>query len=213
MKRTLLYDCAVLSVAGALATAIATVAMAGGSAEAERSASASGQKACIDPATGKLVSPEERPECRVAPDEAAAPDDGERQTSEGLEEEAMDDGSKVDLEGRFQQNRATTPPTRDGGRIAIIDPRTGELVTGEAPARLREREDLERLFQEFDASLEEAVSEAQSVEGLEEQRLTTGAVKVDLEGRFRSPLVATVSPDGGVVLRHGSRSDRVRDAD
>ena len=34
-----------------------------------------------------------------------------------------------------------------------------------------------------------------------------GGSKVDLRGRFRSPLVATVGPDGKIEMRHGGQAD------
>lgn len=217
MKRTLLGDLVVLSVAGVLVTGSATAVLAGGSEQpaAGSAAATAARKACIDPATGKLVSPDERPECRVTGNGASSAEGSVRQSGEGLEQEAMPDGStKMDLDGRFQQNRApAAPPQQSGGRIALIDPQTGELMTGEAPARLGEREDLQQMFEEFDARLEEVVRAAQDVSGLEEERLASGAVKLDLEGRFRSPLVATVDHEGAVAMRHGSRAGGVAGAD
>jgi hypothetical protein len=146
---------------------------------------------------------------------APSPEGSVRQSSEGLEQEAMPDGStKMDLNGRFQQNQApVAPPQHSGGRIALIDPQTGELMTGEAPARLGEREDLQRMFEEFNARLEEVVTADQDVSGLEEERLATGGVKLDLQGRFRSPLVATVDPEGTVAMRHGRRAGGVARGD
>ena len=34
-----------------------------------------------------------------------------------------------------------------------------------------------------------------------------GGSKVDLRGRFQSPLIATVGPDGKVEMRHGGQAD------
>lgn len=67
------------------------------------------RRACIDPETGKLVSPTDRPDCKKTPI-------GDKQSKEeaesavGLKEEQMPDGStKVDLEGRFKKQEK--PPS------------------------------------------------------------------------------------------------------
>ena len=63
-----------------------------------------GQRACIDPKTGKLVSPEERPECKSQAG-AEQTTKGVTESTEGLKEEQMPDGStKVDLQGRFKKH-------------------------------------------------------------------------------------------------------------
>ena len=69
-----------------------------------------GQRACIDPKTGKLVSPEERPECKSqAGGEQTTK--GTTESTEGLKEEQMPDGStKVDLEGRFKKHSQPSSP-------------------------------------------------------------------------------------------------------
>ena len=61
----------------------------------------------------------------------------------------------------------------------------------------------------FDASLRVMMATAQDVTGLQEQRLETGAVKLDLKGRFRIPLSAIVRPDRTTAIGHGiPTSDR-----
>jgi hypothetical protein len=177
------------------------------------SADAAGWKACVDPATGRLVSPEERPECKAMLEEeqdetSAVPGAAKEreQSSEGLKEERLPDGSaKIDLQGRFKQNSLTPPdpPARqDGGRIAIIDPQTGRLISGDVATLVREREALRATLEDFEAQLRQTMTTNQDVSGLREERLATGAIKVDLQGRFQSALVARIGPDGAVVIRH-----------
>ena len=131
------------------------------------------------------------------------------QSAEGVQEQRLPDGSaKIDLEGRFRQQgrvppAANTPPAPPrGGRVAIIDPQTGQLLTAEAAALLRRLEPRAAPLQAFEVQLRERLGASQDVGGLEEQRLQAGAVKIDLEGRFRSPLVARIGPDSHVAVRH-----------
>jgi hypothetical protein len=171
------------------------------------------QKACIDPETGRLVSPEGRPECKAVVKE---PDKGLiEESTEGLTEEPLPDGgTKVDLKGRFKKH-GTTPPESlapgTSGRTAVIDPATGKLVTGQAAdkVRVRARVGLRAAIRTYEVNLKELMATAQDVTGLQEQQLTAGAVKVDLKGRFRIPLTAIVRPDGTIVIGHGvPTSDR-----
>ena len=50
---------------------------------------------------------------------------------------------------------------------------------------------------------------SKSSEGLVETPSSgpAGGSKVDLRGRFRSPLIATVGPDGKIEMRHGGQAD------
>lgn len=169
-----------------------------------------GQKACIDPKTGALVSPEEHPECKALIEDALRKErekDSIEESVEGLKEEPLQGGGKkIDLKGRFKMH-GTTPPQSLApsarGRIAVVNPDTGQLVTGDAAARLRNRADLRMTVEMFDASLRVMMATAQDVSGFEEQRLETGAIKLDLQGRFRIPLTAIIGPDGGIALGHG----------
>ncbi len=69
-----------------------------------------GQRACIDPETGKLVSPEERPECKSQTGAEQATKETSEST-EGLKEEQRPDGStKVDLGGRFKKHSQPSSP-------------------------------------------------------------------------------------------------------
>lgn len=84
------------------------------------------------------------------------------------------------------------------GQIVFIDPDTGEIRPGdeaanEAPA-LGEPS--------FAEAMAIQMREAFSTEGLETRRTATGAVAIDLQGRFQSPLVAVIGQSGGVTIEH-----------
>jgi hypothetical protein len=83
--------------------------------------------------------------------------------------------------------QATTTP-RAAGMKVFVDPRTGVVVpppTAEAA---------EALVPDTNTS---------SV-GLEEKSIVGGGSKVDLQGRFQKPLVATMGADGKVTIQHQS---------
>ncbi len=84
------------------------------------------------------------------------------------------------------------------GRIVYLDPETNEILTGEEAARARAAEDRS----DFVEALSDQARQSFSVEGLVEQRTETGAIALDLEGRFQSPLVATIGNDGTVQVEH-----------
>src|SRR5205823_1768872 len=75
------------------------------------------------------------------------------------------------------------------GQRIYIDPRTGRLTGAPADARAAQEE-----MQEFALST--------SHEGLVETPLPGGGSMVDLQGRFRSPLIATVGVDGKLTIDH-----------
>jgi hypothetical protein len=76
------------------------------------------------------------------------------------------------------------------GLIATIDPRTGEVAVGAATAKLPASPAATAAFRTDSA-------------GLTEVQLPGGqGVKLDLQGRFRSPLVARVDADGAVRVTH-----------
>lgn len=92
------------------------------------------------------------------------------------------------------------PVGQSPGRIAFVDPDSGEVLTGEAAAAAA----LEEERSAFTEAMSAQVRESFSAEGLEEQRTETGAVAVDLQGRFQNPLVATIDPENGISIRHFS---------
>jgi hypothetical protein len=79
-------------------------------------------------------------------------------------------------------------PTPSGpGMRAYVDPATGRLLA-EPPRGV--------------AAPVAAAEASRSSQGLVEEPVPGGGVKVDLKGRFKSPLVATVRPDGSLSVRH-----------
>lgn len=81
------------------------------------------------------------------------------------------------------------------GAVAFIDPETGELLTGErAGAAAR---DAARSL--FIRDMEAQMREAFDTEGLVESRTETGAIVLNLQGKFQSPVIARIRPEGPVV--------------
>lgn len=86
--------------------------------------------------------------------------------------------------------QASSPPR--AGRRVQIDPRTGRIVT---PTLAQRRA--------FALSPETLEAMSTSHRGLYEEVLPNGAVKVNLQGRFRNLLMATVDDDGNLRIGHG----------
>ena len=84
-------------------------------------------------------------------------------------------------------------PGGTSGMIIYIDPRTGAFLQEPAPgtSRLQLSPQLQNAFSTSHQGLVEVPS---PVPG--------GGVKVDLQGRFQSPLVATIGADGKVRMQH-----------
>jgi hypothetical protein len=84
-------------------------------------------------------------------------------------------------------------PGGASGMIIHIDPQTGELrktpAPGTVPLQLSPHE-----RNAFSGSHQGLVEAPSSVPG--------GGVKLDLQGRFQSPLVVTVDPDGKLKMQH-----------
>lgn len=81
---------------------------------------------------------------------------------------------------------ATRPPT--AGMKVFVDPQTGAVIPPPTAAAA------EALVSEMNTS---------SV-GLVEEPLVDGGSKVNLQGRFQKPLVATMGADGQVTIQHQS---------
>jgi len=88
------------------------------------------------------------------------------------------------------------------GRMATVDPDSGQLVSGEKAAKVMERQMLKADVQRFRSRLQAVMAAELDVSELAEKKMATGAVKVDLKGHFRSPVLATVNPDQTIVLTH-----------
>jgi hypothetical protein len=94
------------------------------------------------------------------------------------------------------QAAAETPalvPEAAAGMIVYIDPVTGALLSGPAPGAVS----LQISPQEQNAlrtSDQGLVAQANPIPG--------GGVKLDLQGRFQSPLLMTIDANGNVVMHH-----------
>ena len=164
-------------------------------------------KACIDPHTGKLISPQERPECLTNLQDAKDKAKGnERSPSdERVDVETLPNGSKrLDLKGRYQQQSLSGIKSSGslGARLALVDPITGGLVTGDVQRQLKEREDLQIQFQAISKELNRLMANNQDVEGLASERQRGGQLYLNLKGRFKSPLVARIEGGNRVVIQH-----------
>jgi hypothetical protein len=89
--------------------------------------------------------------------------------------------------------KSAAVPEGASGMIIHIDPRTGELrktpAPGAVPLQLSPQEQ-----NAFSTSHQGLVQVPSLVPG--------GGVKLDLQGRFQSPLVVTIDPDGKVKMHH-----------
>ena len=151
--------------------------------------SAASQIACQDPETGELIQPGPGVDCRV-PEEAKA-------LEEPVVKELEGGGTSVELKGRFDKNQEA--PT-SSNRMAVIDPKTGELVTSR-PSDPQAAIRYDRSVARAKAILERQ-SKTTSLEPVYREALPNGGVRVHLQGRFQVPLVAELSEDGQVHLRH-----------
>ncbi len=78
-------------------------------------------------------------------------------------------------------------PSGTGGMRAYADPRTGALREQPMPGEPKPPA---------------TAAFSRSAVGLVETPAPGGGIMLDLQGRFRSPLVATVAPDGTVRIDH-----------
>ena len=105
------------------------------------------------------------------------------------------DPSPGELAKAPPQAAVATTPAASGASVAsgpaglraFIDPRTGRLT--DTPSR--ERREIGR----------RALDRNRNARGLVQERLSNGAIAVDLQGRFHTSLVATVNADGSVTTR------------
>jgi hypothetical protein len=86
---------------------------------------------------------------------------------------------------------ASAPPAAAPGMRVYIDPKTGEPTTPPPGAAVEAAPAVQQ----------------RSGEGLVEETLPGGGVKVDLQGRFKTPLVVTVGPDGRARVGHAPSSN------
>jgi hypothetical protein len=97
-------------------------------------------------------------------------------------------------EGQPPAPHGGTDVSKDApGMRAFVDPQTGGLVREPAPGTAP-----------LELSPAESNAFSTSHQGLVEAPSTVpgGGFKLDLQGRFQSPLTATVGPDGKVTTQH-----------
>ena len=111
------------------------------------------------------------------------------------------EGRALDLKGQLKQNEQNPDP---GRLVAVIDPTTGELVSGRAA---QERARTVIRTGDLGTSLRSLAAGDPAASELQEQRLSSGAIKLDLRGRFRNFLYGEYRDDGSLIIRH-----RVEDA-
>jgi hypothetical protein len=108
------------------------------------------------------------------------------------------------LSGQSQTGSGTSAPQASAdkpagvpegafGMIIHIDPQTGELRKAPAPGTVP-----------LQLSPQERNAFSTSHQGLVEMpsSIAGGGVKLDLQGRFQSPLVVTIDPDGKFKMQH-----------
>ena len=84
-----------------------------------------------------------------------------------------------------------TVPEGAAGMVIYVDPQTGALLQEPAPGTVPLR---------LTPQLQNALSTSQH--DLVETPAAGGGVKVDLQGRFQSPLAATIDANGNLRLQH-----------
>ena len=108
---------------------------------------------------------------------------------------AAEDAPAAQPPGAAQASAALPSATAEGfgGMTIHIDPKTGAILSQPAPGSeaLQFTPDQQRAFSTSQQGLRE-------VAGTE----PGGGIKVDLQGRFQSPLIATMGADGKVRMQH-----------
>ena len=142
---------------------------------------------CIDPESGAIALPGSGVDCSIP---------AEAKTAEEPVVKDLEGGGKIiDLKGKFDQNEVVPAGQ---GRMAVIDPETGELISQrprDAKAAARHERSLAR-------ARARAGGGTPSREAPTPEALPDGGFTVDLDGRFQVPLVATLAKDGQVRIRH-----------
>ena len=101
--------------------------------------------------------------------------------------------SKIFAAGACLFCLAASASAQQPGMTVHINPETGAILKEPAPGTVP-----------LQLSPQERNAMSRSQEGLVSVPSTVpgGGVTVDLQGRFRSPLIATVGPDGKVRMQH-----------
>jgi len=148
-----------------------------------------GRVACQDPETGKLIQPGPDVDCDL-PEQA-------KPLKEPVVRELEGGGQALDTNGNFRQNQTEPAPAN---RVAIIDRETGKLMT-QRPSDPLAAAQYDRSVARLNA-LAKRQSNAALDEPLEVEELANGVLKLNLRGRFLTPLVATKTDDGQIQVQH-----------
>lgn len=92
--------------------------------------------------------------------------------------------------------------TTSQGHMAIIDPETRQIISEEQAKRTMEKSGRKTEWENFKARLRAEGKAHIDSTGLQEIQLRNGAVQVDLQGRFRSPLMAVRTPNQSIIITH-----------
>lgn len=99
-----------------------------------------------------------------------------------------------------QPSAESSAPAGAAGMTVYIDPQTGALLSAPAPGSVP-----------LQLSPRERNALSTSHQGLVEVPLPGGGYKLDLQGRFQNPLIATVGADGKVKMQHLSEPPAAHD--
>lgn len=108
------------------------------------------------------------------------------------------------MQGNCLSNASASQFT--AGQIVYLDPVSGEMLQGEAAATAM----TEDARNSFALEMEDQMRRSVSVENLTEQRTPSGAIALDLQGRFQSPLVAIIDPVEGIKIGHVNKEGRLQ---
>lgn len=104
------------------------------------------------------------------------------------------DSETAAVSSETTESATATVPLGFGGLRVVVDPQTGQIVA-DPPDGTR-----------WDLTISPDLLRRMSTshEGLVEMPAPQGGIMVNLQGRFLSPLVAVVQPDGSVAMDHAT---------
>ncbi len=107
-------------------------------------------------------------------------------------------GFTIGLQPAVSEEAATkaAPSAGQSGMTVYIDPQTGAIRSEPAPNT-----------QPLTLSPQEQNALSSSQEGLVQVPVPGGGYKIDLQGRFQSPLIGTIDPKGNVKMQHLGEPD------
>lgn len=106
-------------------------------------------------------------------------------------------GMKVDGQSAASVNSAKSPSVVPGGMVIHIDPQTGALLKEPAPGSA---------VMEVSPAMRNAMSTSSEGLVVRKSSIPGGGEILDLQGRFQSPLIATIDANGKVKMHHPAES-------